>query len=290
MQLGEQLLVSSVNLPGAHFYPLEGARGGGGGSAGHLPGAAPSPQRLDLDKAPKKFSGSLSCEAASGEPAAAGAGAPATMLSDADAGDAFASAAAVAKPGPPDGRKGSPCGEEELPSAAAAAAAAAAASARYSMDSLSSEHYYLQSPGPQGSELAAPCSLFPYQAAAGAPHGSVYPAPNGARYPYGSMLPPGGFPAAVCPPGRAQFGTGAGASGGAGGGGGGGGPGAYQYGQGAPLYGPYPAAAAAGTCGGLGGLGVPGSGFRAHVYLCNRPLWLKFHRHQTEMIITKQGR
>ncbi|KAJ1069042.1 hypothetical protein K5549_000353 [Capra hircus] len=209
MQLGEQLLVSSVNLPGAHFYPLEGARGGGGGSAGHLPGAAPSPQRLD---------------------------------------------------------------------------------ARYSMDSLSSERYYLQSPGSQGSELAAPCSLFPYQAAAGAPHGSVYPAPNGARYPYGSMLPPGGFPAAVCPPGRAQFGTGAGASGGAAGGGGGGGPGAYQYGQGAPLYGPYPGAAAAGTCGGLGGLGVPGSGFRAHVYLCNRPLWLKFHRHQTEMIITKQGR
>ncbi|XP_049328860.1 eomesodermin-like [Astyanax mexicanus] len=29
---------------------------------------------------------------------------------------------------------------------------------------------------------------------------------------------------------------------------------------------------------------------RAQVYLCNRPLWLKFHRHQTEMIITKQGR
>ncbi|KAF0882044.1 EOMES protein, partial [Crocuta crocuta] len=213
MQLGEQLLVSSVNLPGAHFYPLESARGGGSGSAGHLPGAAPSPQRLDLDKAPKKFPGSLSCETGSGEPTAANAGAPVAMLSDADAGDAFASGAA---------------------------------------------RYYLQSPGPQGSELAAPCSLFPYQAAAGAPHGSVYPAPNGARYPYGSMLPPGGFPAAVCPPGRAQFGPGAGGS-------------------------------AAGSCGGLG-LGVPGSGFRAHVYLCNRPLWLKFHRHQTEMIITKQGR
>uniref|UniRef100_A0A3B1KGB1 Eomesodermin homolog b n=1 Tax=Astyanax mexicanus TaxID=7994 RepID=A0A3B1KGB1_ASTMX len=29
---------------------------------------------------------------------------------------------------------------------------------------------------------------------------------------------------------------------------------------------------------------------RAQVYLCNRALWLKFHRHQTEMIITKQGR
>ncbi|KAM7380587.1 hypothetical protein PAMP_003874 [Pampus punctatissimus] len=32
---------------------------------------------------------------------------------------------------------------------------------------------------------------------------------------------------------------------------------------------------------------VPG---KAQVYLCNRALWLKFHRHQTEMIITKQGR
>ncbi|XP_010889169.1 T-box brain protein 1b isoform X2 [Esox lucius] len=31
---------------------------------------------------------------------------------------------------------------------------------------------------------------------------------------------------------------------------------------------------------------VPG---KAQVYLCNRALWLKFHRHQTEMIITKQG-
>ncbi|XP_078276990.1 eomesodermin homolog b isoform X1 [Rhinoraja longicauda] len=29
---------------------------------------------------------------------------------------------------------------------------------------------------------------------------------------------------------------------------------------------------------------------RAQVYLCNRALWLKFHRHLTEMIITKQGR
>ncbi|XP_029597122.1 T-box brain protein 1-like [Salmo trutta] len=29
---------------------------------------------------------------------------------------------------------------------------------------------------------------------------------------------------------------------------------------------------------------------KAQVYLCNRALWLTFHRHQTEMIITKQGR
>ncbi|XP_005082413.1 eomesodermin homolog isoform X2 [Mesocricetus auratus] len=292
MQLGEQLLVSSVNLPGAHFYSLESARGGGGGGGGGggsvslLPGAAPSPQRLDLDKASKKFPGNLPCQAGSSEPASAGAGPPAAMLSDADAGDTFGSTSAVAKPGPPDGRKGSPCAEEELPSAATAAA-----TARYSMDSLSSERYYLPSPGPQSSELAAPCSLFQYQAAAGAAHGSVYPASNGARYPYGSMLPPGGFPASVCPPARAQFGpaTGSG-SGASGSGGGAAGPGAYPYGQGSPLYGPYAGPAAAGSCGGLGGLGMPGSGFRAHVYLCNRPLWLKFHRHQTEMIITKQGR
>ena len=29
---------------------------------------------------------------------------------------------------------------------------------------------------------------------------------------------------------------------------------------------------------------------KAAVYLCNRELWTKFHQHQTEMIITKQGR
>ncbi|KAM9305768.1 T-box brain protein 1 [Gastrophryne carolinensis] len=53
-----------------------------------------------------------------------------------------------------------------------------------------------------------------------------------------------------------------------------------QYGhsyQGAPFYQFSPAQP---------GL-VPG---KAQIYLCNRPLWLKFHRHQTEMIITKQGR
>ncbi|KTF95661.1 hypothetical protein cypCar_00009939 [Cyprinus carpio] len=29
---------------------------------------------------------------------------------------------------------------------------------------------------------------------------------------------------------------------------------------------------------------------KAQVYLCNRALWFKFHRHQTEMLLTKQGR
>lgn len=34
----------------------------------------------------------------------------------------------------------------------------------------------------------------------------------------------------------------------------------------------------------------PAASGKAQVYLCNRALWFKFHRHQTEMIVTKQGR
>uniref|UniRef100_A0A663EDP8 T-box domain-containing protein n=1 Tax=Aquila chrysaetos chrysaetos TaxID=223781 RepID=A0A663EDP8_AQUCH len=222
MQLGEPLLAAAGALPGAPFYPLEGGGRGGGAGAGAGAGGGSrgpprpgSPPRLDLDKTPKKF-----------------AAAPA-MLGEAEAGEPPFAAPK------PDGRKATPCGEEELPSAAA----------RYSMDSLSPERYYLQSPGPPGAELGGPCALFPYPPAA--QHGTVYQPPGGPRYPYGS------------------------------------------YGQaaaGGTLYGPYPAAS--GSCGGLGALGVPaaGAGLRAQVFLCNRPLWLKFHRHQTEMIITKQGR
>lgn len=256
MQLGEPLLTAAGALPGAPFYPLEsGGRGGAAGAgagAGAGTGAAGgsrgppgpgSPSRLDLDKMPKKFGA-----------------APAIL------GEAEAVEPPFAAP-KPDGRKATPCGDEELPPAAAA---------RYSMDSLSPERYYLQSPGPPAADLGGPCALFPYPPAA--QHGSVYQPPAGSRYPYGSVLSPGGFAGAVCPPGgRAQFGGGGG----------------YQYGQttgGGPLYGPYPPAS--GSCGGLGTLGVPaaGPGMRAQVFLCNRPLWLKFHRHQTEMIITKQGR
>ncbi|XP_068009072.1 eomesodermin homolog isoform X2 [Melanerpes formicivorus] len=259
MQLGEPLLLATAGtLPGAPFYPLEGGgRGSGagvatgagtgavaaGGSRGQTQPRPGSPPRLDLDKTTKKF------------------GAAPTMLGEAEAGEPSFTAPK------PDGRKATPCGEEELPPAAAA---------RYSMDSLSPERYYLQSPGPPGAELGGPCALFPYPPAA--QHGTVYQAPGGPRYPYGSVLSPSGFTGTVCPPGsRAQFG---GSSG-------------YQYGQaapGGPLYGPYPAAS--GSCSGLGALGVPaaGPGLRAQVFLCNRPLWLKFHRHQTEMIITKQGR
>ncbi|XP_053266550.1 eomesodermin homolog isoform X1 [Podarcis raffonei] len=269
MQLGEQLLGSPANLPGAPFYPLESAGGrGGGSSTRHL--SSGSPPRLDLDKGAKKFGG------ASGPPAAG-------LLGEAEAAadtPPFAAAAgqvpAKATSGADGGRKSSPCPAEEEP------LPPAPAPARYTLDGLSPERYYLQSPGPQGGggggELGGPCALFPYAGAAGgAQPGSMYPASGGARYPYGSVLsPPGGFPSAA---GRTPFAAAAGA---------------YQYGQGAPpgsLYSPYPAAAA-GSCGGLGALAMPGGAgaLRAQVFLCNRPLWLKFHRHQTEMIITKQGR
>uniref|UniRef100_A0A8C4SJY8 Eomesodermin homolog b n=2 Tax=Erpetoichthys calabaricus TaxID=27687 RepID=A0A8C4SJY8_ERPCA len=175
------------------------------------------------------------------------------MLSEAD-GDNFSGA----KPGA-DGRKGSPAvAEEEL-----------AGSNRYNLDGLVSERYFLSPSAQQTPEVGGPCSLYPY---AGQP-ASVYPGSNGTRYPaslhYGSMLPPAGFSSAVCA-GRNQFGSG------------------YQFGQGpGSLYTSYVGSGS--TIGSLSLAGA-GTGVRAQVYLCNRPLWLKFHRHQTEMIITKQGR
>ncbi|XP_028819743.1 eomesodermin homolog a [Denticeps clupeoides] len=156
-----------------------------------------------------------------------------------------------------DERKSSPVlGEDELSGAR-----------RYSMDELGSDRFFISSqPASDGTN---PCSLFPY----GGQTGPVYGGSGGSRYPaslhYGSVLPPAGFSSAVCP-GRSQFPTG------------------YQFGQ-APgcLYPSYPGSGSA-----IGSMPIPGSagGARAQVYLCNRPLWLKFHRHQTEMIITKQGR
>ncbi|CAL8295160.1 unnamed protein product [Merluccius merluccius] len=169
---------------------------------------------------------------------------------------------------------------------------------RYTIDDLGSDRYFISSSSSAssqvGSDLANPCSLFPYAAAqTGA---SVYGAAGGAsRYAaaaaaaslhYGSVLPPpppqlpshhhhhhAGFTCSSSS-GRGQFG--------AGGGGGGGG---YQFGQGPGCL--YPASYPA-TGSSLGAMSAAGA--RAQVYLCNRPLWLKFHRHQTEMIITKQGR
>ncbi|XP_037649633.1 eomesodermin homolog a isoform X3 [Sebastes umbrosus] len=166
------------------------------------------------------------------------------------------------KSGVQDVRKGSPVllGEER----------------RYNIiDELGSDRYFISSQA--SSDMASPCSLFPY---AGQTGSSVYTgSSSSSRYPaslhYGSVLPPPptGFSSAssVCT-GRSQFSSGG-----------------YQFSSQGPgcLYPSYPGAGS-----GIGSMSLPGSaaGARAQVYLCNRPLWLKFHRHQTEMIITKQGR
>ncbi|KAJ8334563.1 hypothetical protein SKAU_G00402020 [Synaphobranchus kaupii] len=158
----------------------------------------------------------------------------------------------------PDGRKSSPViVEDDL-----------STGRRYNIDELSSDRYFISSSQPPA-DVANPCSLFPYAGQTG----TVYTGSNGSRYSaslhYGSVLPPTGFSSAVCA-GRSQFGTG------------------YQFGQGPGcLYPSYP-----GTGSSIASMPIAGTGagVRAQVYLCNRPLWLKFHRHQTEMIITKQGR
>ncbi|XP_030066035.1 T-box brain protein 1 isoform X2 [Microcaecilia unicolor] len=138
---------------------------------------------------------------------------------------------------------------------------------RHSFDGSAADRYLLsQSSQPQPAS-SAPTTMFPYPSQ----HGPAHPAfslGSPGRYmahhpvitngPYNSLLgnsSPQGYPATGYPY-------------------------AQQYGhsyQGAPFY------QFSTSQPGL----VPG---KAQVYLCNRPLWLKFHRHQTEMIITKQGR
>ncbi|XP_061521426.1 eomesodermin homolog a [Phycodurus eques] len=172
------------------------------------------------------------------------------MLGDPQ-GDAFAKAG-------PDGRKGSPVlAEDEL-----------TGGRRYGLDELGSDRYFISS-SQASTDMASPCSLFPYAGQTG----SVYAGTTGSRYPaslhYGSVLPPAGFSSPSVCSGRSQFGSAG-----------------YQFGQGPGcLYPSYPGAGISSMS-----LAGPGGGPRAQVYLCNRPLWLKFHRHQTEMIITKQGR
>ncbi|MEE6466110.1 hypothetical protein FKM82_006840 [Ascaphus truei] len=263
MQLGEQILTSSApNLPHT-FYPLPGDPSSAAHSPGLEFGLGQQQQHKGQQQQHKKYPRGLHLDSGANprEPGTTSAATPTTMLGE--AGEGFP----VAKTLPDSGRKDSPTGGEDLSSAAPASAP------RYMDTSLqaASDRYYLQSPGQQpqqtGAELGSPCSLFPY---APPQHSAVYPGGGAARYPpYGSMLPPTGFSPPVCPA-RAQYSAG------------------YQYGQ-APMYSPYPAV---GSGGGLSALGLPGSGagMRAQVFLCNRPLWLKFHRHQTEMIITKQGR
>ncbi|XP_034031177.1 eomesodermin-like [Thalassophryne amazonica] len=150
-----------------------------------------------------------------------------------------------------------------------------ASGGRYAEHAMATDRYYIPpSVCKQAPDPVSPCPFIPYT-----PSGSVYPPSSAGRYAsslhLGSVLPPSGFsPSAAS---RTHFS-----------------PPAYQLGQShgciCPSY--------TGSGSGLSGMALPGAasavaagpGVRAQVYLCNRPLWVKFHRHQTEMIITKQGR
>ncbi|XP_016112618.1 eomesodermin homolog b [Sinocyclocheilus grahami] len=140
---------------------------------------------------------------------------------------------------------------------------------RYILDGLGSNRYFMMGSTQQTQESSSssPCALFPYTSQPG----GVYAGSDGSRYAaslhYGSMLPSAGFCQSLCG-GRGDFSAG------------------YQFGHGSGnSYHSYQ-----GSGSGIGSMALSGAGLRAQVYLCNRPLWLKFHRHQTEMIITKQGR
>ncbi|XP_031729607.1 eomesodermin homolog b isoform X2 [Anarrhichthys ocellatus] len=141
------------------------------------------------------------------------------------------------------------------------------AGSRYTEHGMGTDRsYYIHPTGSkQSPETPNSCSFIPYT-----PSGTVYAASSAGRYPsslhLGSVLPPAGFPPTAA--GRSHFSP------------------AYQLGQ-SPgcIYPPYSSSGSA-----LSNITIAGPGMRAQVYLCNRPLWLKFHRHQTEMIITKQGR
>ncbi|XP_056619463.1 eomesodermin homolog b [Triplophysa dalaica] len=138
---------------------------------------------------------------------------------------------------------------------------------RYILDGLGSSRYFMMGATQQTHENPNPCSFFPYTSQTG----SVYSGSEGSRYTtslhYGSVLPSSGFCQSLCA-GRGEFGTG------------------YQFGHSpGDTFHSYQ-----GSGSGIGPVSLSGVGLRSQVYLCNRPLWLKFHRHQTEMIITKQGR
>lgn len=236
MQLESILPGASVNLPKT-FYNLS--------SSSESTNNSPGSTQIDFQDMDRTDSEQSS-------------GAKKFLIDDADS-ESFTGTKAAAAAAAPDARKSSPVigADDELSS-----------TRRYNIDDLGTDRYFISSSQPS-SDVANPCSLFPY----GGQTGSVYSGSNGSRYSsslhYGSVLPPAGFSSAVCAS-RSQFGGG------------------YQFGQGPGcLYPSYP-----GPGSSLSSMPIPGSGSaaRAQVYLCNRPLWLKFHRHQTEMIITKQGR
>uniref|UniRef100_A0A1A8JWW3 Eomesodermin homolog b n=1 Tax=Nothobranchius kuhntae TaxID=321403 RepID=A0A1A8JWW3_NOTKU len=139
---------------------------------------------------------------------------------------------------------------------------------RYEHGMGGADRYYIpHTISKQSPEAPNPCSFIPYT-----PGGTVYSPPSAARYSsslhLGSVLPPAGYSPSAA--GRTHFSP------------------PYQHGQNLGcIYPPYTGSGSA-----LSNMALPstGPGMRAQVYLCNRPLWLKFHRHQTEMIITKQGR
>ncbi|XP_048881421.1 eomesodermin-like [Brienomyrus brachyistius] len=235
MQLGEGILPSAaVNLPKT-FYNLSSSDGNNSPGSSQLEFQDVDRTESEPGSGPKKY---LS-------------GGGSTMLGEGE-NENFSGTKTTS-----DGRKSSPVvGEDDLSSGS-----------RYNIDGFGSDRYFISSSSQQTTDVASPCSLFPYASQAG----TVYPGSNGSRYSaslhYGSVLPPAGFSSAVCAS-RSQFASG------------------YQFGQGPGcLYPSY-----AGTGSGIGSVPITGTGARAQVYLCNRPLWLKFHRHQTEMIITKQGR
>ncbi|XP_013858845.1 eomesodermin [Austrofundulus limnaeus] len=152
--------------------------------------------------------------------------------------------------------------DEEKRASPAADGDESAAGNRYpEQHGMGSERYYIPN---TVSKQNPEASFFPYT-----PGGAVYSPPGAARYPsslhLSTVLPPAGYsPSAHFSP-------------------------SYQHGQNLGcLYPPYTGSGSALSNVTLGG--GAGPGLRAQVYLCNRPLWLKFHRHQTEMIITKQGR
>ncbi|XP_077383339.1 eomesodermin-like [Festucalex cinctus] len=137
-------------------------------------------------------------------------------------------------------------------------------SSRYTKHRYSPErHDSLPTEPKPTTDSTAPSSFVPYS-----PGGNIYAVSSTARYPASLHLGSVGF----CPTAglRSRFSQ------------------AYQIEQSPScLYTTYSGSGPA-----LSSIAIHGNGptTRTHVYLCNRPLWLKFHRHQTEMIITKQGR
>lgn len=157
-----------------------------------------------------------------------------------------------------DERRKSPAVDGDNPSAVS----------RYTEHGVAADRYYIPpAVSKQSPEAANPCSFIPYT-----PSGAVYTPSSAGRYPsslhLGSVLPPAGFPPSTAA--RSHFSP------------------TYQLTQSTGCI--YPPYTGSGSALSNVALATAGPGVRAQVYLCNRPLWLKFHRHQTEMIITKQGR